>query len=72
METLVKMINIFSWIAVIGCPLVVILKIYMQYKYENSLERTLDYMKGFEATYMKGTRTLLIIFFVALVYLIVK
>ena len=72
METLIKMINIFAWIAVIGCPIMVIVKIYMQSQYENSLEKMVDRLKGYDATYMKGVGKLLLVFVIALVYLIAK
>ena len=72
METLFKMLNVFSWILVIGCPILIFVKIWLQSKYENSLEKTIDYLKGVQAEYTGGLMKLLVLFVVALVYLLVR
>ena len=72
METLFKMLNVFSWILVIGCPILIIVKIWLQSKYENSLEKTIDSLKGVEAEYTGGLVKLAVLFVVALVYLLVR
>jgi len=72
METLFKMLNVFSWILVIGCPILIFVKIWLQSKYENSLEKTIDSLKGVQAEYTGGLMKLLVLFVVALVYLLVR
>jgi hypothetical protein len=72
METLIKILVVLSWIAVIACPLIIVLKVYLQSKYEGSLEQTVDMMKGAKATYTNGILKLLGVFIIALIYLIVR
>ena len=72
METLLKMLNVFSWICVVVCPLLIVVKIWLQSKYENSLEKTIDSLNGVEAEYTGGLLKLGLLFVIALVYLIVR
>ena len=71
METLFKMITVLSWIAVIGCPLLIGVKIWLQSRYENSLEKTMDGLKGVQVEYTGGLTKLIALFIIGLVYLIV-
>ncbi len=66
------MLNVFAWIAVVVCPLLVIAKLWSQFKYEGSLEKSMDRINGYESDYMGGFIWLLVGFVVSLVYLIVK
>ena len=54
MEVLIKMINVFAWIAVIVCPLLACLKTWFQFTYEGSLEKRMDKIKGYKSDYMGG------------------
>lgn len=72
MKVVFKMLNIFSWIIVIGCPILIFLKIWLQYKYEKSIDVLLHRLKGVKLNYTDGIVTLAILFVVALVYLIVR
>lgn len=72
MEILIKMLNVFSWILVIGCPILIFVKIWFQIRYENSLEKTIDSLRGVQTEYTGGIAMLLILFVVALVYLLVR
>ncbi len=72
METLLKMLNVISWICVTGCPLVIVIKVCLQSKYENSLDEKIDMLKGVKTVYTRGLLKLSILFVVALVYLIVR
>lgn len=72
METLLKMINVFSWIILIVCPLIISLKIWLQVDYDNSLEKKMDAFKGVQKNFMNGILKILIAFVIALVYLIVS
>jgi hypothetical protein len=64
------MINIVCWILVIGCPIIIGLKLYLHVKYQNSLEKIRDNFNGFEGNYMSGTVTLFLLFLISLIYLI--
>lgn len=72
METLFRMLDVFCWILVIGCPLLIFLKVWMQFKYEKSLEKTIDNLKGIQKEYNDGLGRLIILFAISLVYLIVR
>ena len=70
MSKLENMINIVCWILVIGCPIIIGLKLYLHVKYQNSLEKIRDNFNGFEGNYMSGTVTLFLLFLISLIYLI--
>lgn len=72
METLEKMINVFAWITLVGCPILIALKIWLQSRYENSLEKTMDNLNGLTGSYSHGIPRLFLFFIIALVFLIVK
>ena len=72
METIVKMINVFAWIAVIILPIIIFLKAYFQVQYKGSVEELFDKLQNRETSYSHNNFQLLLLFIVALVYLIVK
>lgn len=72
METLIKMLNILAWIAVVVCPIFVVGTILAQKSYEGSLRKAMDAMKGYEIDYTANTLKFVAVFVIALVYLIAK
>ncbi len=48
------MLNIGCWILVIGCPIIIGLKLYLHVKYQDSLEKIRDNFNGFEGNYLSG------------------
>jgi hypothetical protein len=72
MEILLKMLNVFAWIAAIACPVIMCLKLWLQFDYAGSLEEKMDAMKGQRSDYTGGVVWLLIVSVVSIVYLIVK
>lgn len=72
MVTLFKMLTLLAWISVIGCPLIIVLKFWLQMRYEGSFEKTIDRLKGVEADYTGGVLKLAAVFLISLVFLIVK
>ncbi len=70
MNKLENMINIICWILVIGCPVIIGIKVYLQVQYQDSLEKIRDNFNGFEGNYMTGTITLFLFFLMSLIYLI--
>jgi hypothetical protein len=70
MGKLENMLNIGSCILVFGCPIIIGIKVYLQLQYEDSIEKTIDRLKGYEGNYMKGSLTLFLFFLMSLIYLI--
>lgn len=72
METLIRMINIFAWIAVFFCPLIAIVKFILHVSYTDSLEEKIDHLNGVQGTYLHKFWWFVLGFVVSLVYLIAK
>ncbi len=70
MSKLQNMLNIGCWILVIGCPIIIGLKLYLHVKYQDSLEKIRDNFNGFEGNYLSGIVTLFLFFLMSLIYLI--
>lgn len=72
METLEKMLNVIAWILVIVNPILIGAKIWLQFKYNDSLEEKIDNLNGYTSNYTHNVKRLLIVFVLCLIYLIVK
>lgn len=70
MEKLLNMLNIFAWIFVLGCPLMIAITFRWEGKYKNSLSQQLDRLQGIEKTYVAYTLWFALLFVISLVYLI--
>lgn len=72
METLEKMLNVIAWILVIVNPILIGAKIWLQTKYNDSLDEKIDNLNGYTSNYTYNVKRLLIVFVLCLIYLIVK
>lgn len=72
METLIRMITLFAWIAVIGCPILIVIGTSLQNDYDGSISQKIDRMQGYEMNYSAFNEKAMVIFVIALVFLIIK
>lgn len=72
METLLKMLDIIAWIAVVVCPIFVVAAFLAQKSYEGSLRQSIDVMNGYEIDYTANTLKFVVGTILALVYLVAK
>ena len=70
MEILLKMTTFLAWIAVIVCPIFIIITFIAQKNYDGSLNESIDALNGYKINYVKHNFKALIIFIIELAYLL--
>lgn len=72
MEFILKMLTIIAWVLTIGIPGLFGLLVYLQWKYESSITKHLDTMRGVTRTYFEAVPKLSFTWFLSIVFLAVK
>jgi len=71
-ETIFKTINVFAWILVIGCPILIIFKVWLYFNYGNLFKEFLNKREYIKSNYLSIIALILILFTISLSYLIVN